>query len=365
MTPLERVSILIPAHNAARTIERTLQSARRQTYPNIEIIVIDDGSRDATAEIVASHAAVDPCVRLFRQHNAGVAAARNYGLRQATGALIAPLDADDIWHPEKISRQVRRLSAEGTAAGVVYCWFTDIDEHDTIIEHRLDLDRYEGDVYAALVLGNFVGNSSVPLIRKALLDSIGGWDATLRSQGAQGCEDWLAYLQLAERCAFVLEPGFLVGYRRIAGAMSSDVQQMKRSANIVLGHVRTAHPELPRRLLRWSRAGFAYYSAEAYWASGQAAAAARSAVESFLLDPTVLVRASVRRRLLGRLKLTYRGFQTAFFRRAPPTLAALPYPIGLNFRELATEPHRIVGEGAQIERRRRTVANVRIGGIRR
>jgi glycosyltransferase involved in cell wall biosynthesis len=160
------VSVIIPVFNAVRTIEATLASALRQTYPSLEVIVVDDGSSDGTAAIVEAKSLTDPRIRLIRQRNAGVAAARNYGLAMAAGDLIAPLDADDLWHRDKIARQVRRFDQAGGHTGVVYCWSTDIGMDDRIVAHRLDLDRFEGNVLPALILGNFLGNASVPLIRR-------------------------------------------------------------------------------------------------------------------------------------------------------------------------------------------------------
>ena len=86
---------------------------------------------------------------------------------------------------------------------MAYCWSTDIDANDHIVEHRLAVERVEGDVYAALVLHNFIGNGSVPLIRRGLLQAVGGWDTALHHANAQGCEDWLLYLRLAERAPVV------------------------------------------------------------------------------------------------------------------------------------------------------------------
>src|SRR5689334_11448209 len=100
------VSVVVPAHNAERTLEETLRSAMAQTVSAIEIVVVDDGSEDGTREIVARLAALDGRIRLVRSANAGVASARNLGIRHARGRFVAPLDADDIWHPAKLEKQL-------------------------------------------------------------------------------------------------------------------------------------------------------------------------------------------------------------------------------------------------------------------
>ncbi|HEY9862115.1 MAG TPA: glycosyltransferase family A protein, partial [Candidatus Obscuribacterales bacterium] len=91
------VSVIIPAYNAERFIARTLESVLNQTYQNIEVLVVDDGSSDRTPEIVHHFAEIDARIILFHQSNAGVAAARNLAIQHAKGEFIAPLDADDIW----------------------------------------------------------------------------------------------------------------------------------------------------------------------------------------------------------------------------------------------------------------------------
>lgn len=104
---LPLVSVIIPAYNAESFIEETLKSVLAQTYPAIEVLVIDDGSQDRTPEIVAGMAERDPRVVLVKQSNAGVAAARNLGIDQSKGEFIAPIDADDIWYPENLEKQVQ------------------------------------------------------------------------------------------------------------------------------------------------------------------------------------------------------------------------------------------------------------------
>jgi glycosyltransferase involved in cell wall biosynthesis len=103
------VSIILPVRDGESSIAATLESAVGQTYGNTEIIVVDDGSRDGTRAIVEAWVARDPRIRLIAQVNRGVAAARNRAVEAARGELIAPLDADDLWDPTKIARQVRRM----------------------------------------------------------------------------------------------------------------------------------------------------------------------------------------------------------------------------------------------------------------
>ncbi len=99
------ISVIIPAFNAEPFIQRAIQSVTRQSYRQIEIIVVDDGSTDATAAVVECLARQDSPNPAVQDRNRGPSAARNYGISMARGDFIAPLDADDIWQPEKLARQ--------------------------------------------------------------------------------------------------------------------------------------------------------------------------------------------------------------------------------------------------------------------
>ncbi len=177
------VTVIIPAHNAARTIGRTLDSVSAQTYRDLEIIVVDDGSTDQTPTIVRTHSRVDPRIRLIRQDNAGVAAARNRGVSEARGSFVAPVDADDLWEPTKIAKQMAMMHERGAKIGLVYTWLAKIDPHDQVLslKHR---PQDEGQVFLAMCLGNIVGTGSSPLMRKHVVEECGGYDPTLRARGA-------------------------------------------------------------------------------------------------------------------------------------------------------------------------------------
>lgn len=245
-SPLPRVSVIIPAYNGAATIDETLDSVRAQTLREIEIIVIDDGSTDDTASRVERHMLEDPRIRLLRNANGGVARARNAGIAEARAGLIAPLDADDLWHPEKLALQLRALERGGKKVGLVYCWFAVIDEQSRIIGFG-NRCRDQGDVLPRMCQGNLVGNGSAPLIRKAAIAEAGGYDPGLHDQAAQGCEDLKLYFAVAERHRFALAPFYLVGYRATRVSMSSDSQRMLRSYDLVMDPARLRHPAFARQ----------------------------------------------------------------------------------------------------------------------
>jgi glycosyltransferase involved in cell wall biosynthesis len=116
------VSVIIPAYNEAATVERTISSVLNQTYSDLEVLVVDDGSTDQTAALVQSMVDVDHRIRLLQKPNGGLASARNNGIAHAGGEFIAPIDADDLWHPEKIRKQMAVMRDRGDRIGLVYCW---------------------------------------------------------------------------------------------------------------------------------------------------------------------------------------------------------------------------------------------------
>ena len=236
------VGVVVPMFNAELTIGATLTSICRQTYQFLDIVVVDDGSTDRSASIVASYAQKDRRIRLLRQSNAGVAHARNSGAASTDAEYLAFIDADDLWAPSKIALQLRALKAGGPSAGLAYCWFAHIDEDGGVVAlyNRPDAD---GQVLQRLCRNNFVGNGSSMLVRRAAFERAGQFDPSLRARNAQGSEDLLMCLRIAESYEFRVVPQHLVGYRVTNTNMSSDVMQMLRSCEIVLAEFREKYPQ--------------------------------------------------------------------------------------------------------------------------
>jgi glycosyltransferase involved in cell wall biosynthesis len=236
----------MPAYNAQRTLDETLTSVRAQTYVDIEILIIDDGSQDATLGIALRHAAIDRRIRIFQQENLGVAAARNRGVEEAIGELIAPIDADDLWAPTKLELQISAMINGGPRVGLVYCWYACIDAQSfvtTVIKPALS-----GYVFPEICASNIVGSGSAPLMRKEFVIAANGYSTKLRAARAQGCEDWLLYARLAERSEFRLVEECLVGYRRIRGTMSDDISQMIDSFQLLSAEMLERHPFIEKHL---------------------------------------------------------------------------------------------------------------------
>ena len=248
----ELVSVVIPAFNAEQTLAATLESVRAQTYPALEIIVVDDGSSDGTAALVERIALQDARIRLFRQDNKGVAAARNAAIAAARGTLIAPIDADDLWHPRKLELQAQVFSKSTVPLGFVYAWSRRIDDRGCATADQGE-PRFEGKVFAQLLAYNFLNNASVALFRKRSIVEAGGFDTSLQWNGAHGAEDLALALAIAEREPIGLVPCYLVGYRQVPGAMSADGSRMRRSMELVLSAIEQKRSDLPARLFRTAR----------------------------------------------------------------------------------------------------------------
>jgi glycosyltransferase involved in cell wall biosynthesis len=308
------VSVVIPAYNAAVYIREALAGASAQSHRNLEIIVVDDGSSDETAEIVREIAAQDGRVRLIQTPNGGVARARNHGIREARGEFIAILDADDIWHRDKILKQIEIFCQSSAALGVVYCWYREIDDQGRVLSN-IAHPPYRGDVYAALLLSNFVGGGSTALIRRVCLEEVGGFDPSLRDRRAQGSEDTKLFLAIAENYDFDLVPEFLMGYRRPIGSMSRDVSQMLRSITLVLSEARLRHPELPRWLFRWAYGEATLWLASESLYSGRVGLGLLLMLRTLLWDPVAVCRCNTFNALMTGIGYTARSVSASSWMR--------------------------------------------------
>jgi len=279
------VSVVIPAYNAEETLAETLASIRAQTYPNLEILVVDDGSSDATRALALRVATDDKRITVLLQDNAGVAAARNHGIRACCGEYLAFVDADDVWHPEKIEAQLEAIADAESDVGLVYCWSAKIDA-DGVVWTEWFRPRETGDVLTRLFRGNFVGNGSASLVRADLARAIGGFDSSLQAAEAQGCEDLLFYLEVAQRARFALVERCLVGYRATDANMSSDPDRMFRSWLFVANEMVRRHPQHRRAI----RAGLAEY---AFLLFGTTLIRARPGMATRFLVGTIRMRPSL------------------------------------------------------------------------
>lgn len=216
-----RVSCIVPVYNGERFLAEALDSVIAQSLPAFEIIVIDDGSTDGTPDVIAGY---ENRVRSQRQENAGPAAARNAGLHLASGELIAFLDADDLWHPEKLARQSARFAAR-PELGISLThghnfWIPELAHEE---------QQLRGSLGTPMSIGSLVA-------RRSLFDRIGPFDATVRHKDVIG---WLIRA-CHERAIVETVPEVLV-YRRIHESNMSrhrgiaDTNELLELATMLIG----------------------------------------------------------------------------------------------------------------------------------
>ena len=219
-------SLIVPAFNSERTLARTLTALLAQSYPEFEIIIVDDGATDGTARIATEFTA-DPRVRLIRQSNRGLAGARNTGIAAARGDVIGFCDADDLWLPEKLGRHVAHLAAN-PHVGVSYSGSAMIDDDGQLLT-QAQRPKLTGICAATIFKRNPVGNGSAVVLRRETLEAIAHtphqdsgrtwyFDETFRQS-----EDIECWLRIALGTEWVFEgiPGLLTQYRISAGGLSA------------------------------------------------------------------------------------------------------------------------------------------------
>jgi glycosyltransferase involved in cell wall biosynthesis len=276
------VSVIIPAYNAEKTIARTLESVLSQTYKHIEVIVVNDGSTDRTEEIVEAFAQTDRRIRILHQPNLGATAARNCGIKSSKGEYIAPIDADDIWHEEKIQAQVEVFQHCGPSVGLVYSWSIIVDEMGNPLAGIAH--EYQGNVLAELIYSNFVGNGSCPLIRRSCFQNVGDFNINLRAG-----QDWDMYLRIAERYEFQVIPKFHIGYRRAMNSISADYKNQQTFMVMVVESFEKKHPKIPKPLFRLSRSRMYSYLASRCNDQGHYLDSVKYFLRCFALDPVCVL----------------------------------------------------------------------------
>lgn len=210
--PKPSITVVIPLYNKEREIENTLRSVLAQTRLPDEVLVVDDGSTDRSAELVRQ--CNSPLVRLLEQPNAGVSAARNHGIAEARGRYIALLDADDAWEPGFLEA-VEALIAEFPECGL-YCTGFSIVAKDGVFPAPGPARRG--------VVGNFFGDSahryiaipSACCIPREVFDTVGGFP-----EGMKIAEDLYLWIKIARRYAVCYTPEKLVRYSKVASNRSA------------------------------------------------------------------------------------------------------------------------------------------------
>ena len=223
-----KASIIIPAYNAARYVRAAVDSALAQTHPDIEIIVVDDGSTDDTRRILDPYAAARK-IEYLQQENKGLSGARNAGIRRAKGEYIALLDADDIFMPDKMEKQIAHLERD-LSCDVSYCDLYHFWDEEPEKSLKLDYKYYSGEEVLPNILRRSFIAPSATLFRRRVFDRFGYFDEEIR-QFAEDLEFWLRLTLGGAKICFL--PEILVRLRlRREGSIQglSRQPQMKLTA---------------------------------------------------------------------------------------------------------------------------------------
>ena len=278
-----KISVIIPAYNAARFVAEALTSAVSQTFADREIIVVDDGSTDGTSDIVSRF----PGVICLRKANGGASSARNAGVSASNGELIAFLDADDVWHPEKLAAQVRLMDMHADCD----LGHTAMTEVEGVLEQRRTLAEADATLRHSRVdglehgfLNPFLCTSTV-IVRRSAFDRVGGFDEALPF-----AEDIDFFLRvLIGRPSLVRLAPVAVYKREVRGSLGDNSVSGYRKLLAVYAELFRRNPQIAREHPQLARRSFALLRgllAASLLHRGEPLAAMRAAGRSLLLRPS-------------------------------------------------------------------------------
>ncbi len=220
-----QVSVVVPCHNSLTYLPATLDAILAQRLPatvdELDVVLVDDGGDDDLASWVATVG--DGRVRVVRQDNAGVSAARNAGIEAATGELIAFCDSDDLWLPGAVADLVACFARQ-PEIGLAYGWYDVVDASGVPTGARQRSD-WEGQIWSQLVTDNVIGASGV-MVRREVFDDVGVF-ATNRDRFPVDVEDWELWIRIAAEWPIGLTRSVVYHYRRHDSNSSSDVESLE------------------------------------------------------------------------------------------------------------------------------------------
>lgn len=279
MSPTD-VAVVIPTYQYGHYVGRAIESALGQSRPPAEVIVVDDGSTDDTASVLARYA---PHVRLLRQENRGVAGARNAGILASTAPLLAFLDADDVWEPTKLEAQVRRWQAE-PHIGLVHCGVLRVDSDGHVIARQTE--GAQGQVAEDLLLlrtPGILGGGSGVMVPRAVLEAVGRYDERLSTSA-----DWDLYLRIALSFPVAFVPDPLVRYTVHGRNMHLNLAAMEHDVLLVLDRTFTTKGATLGRLRNQALANLFMTLAGSHFAAGDFGLACRYVARSARHRPAKL-----------------------------------------------------------------------------
>lgn len=258
------VTVVIPTYNYGVFLEGAIRSAASQSYPHIEIIVVDDGSTDDTQAILLRLEAEISNLHNIKTAHLGVSNARNVGTKAARGTYVAYLDADDLWHPSKIAKQVAAIEAHGGDPewAAVYCLFRTVDRHGRLIGSAPAFET-RGYCFASHLIVNHLGNGSSLMVRKDIALAVGGFNPAYSL-----CEDIDFQLRILRHYKLELVREYLVAYRNHKGsATKNHVKMAEAFTDTMKRH--TSDPQIPQELRKAAMQAAHRYVWNKYTRGGQ------------------------------------------------------------------------------------------------
>jgi glycosyltransferase involved in cell wall biosynthesis len=264
---MPKVSVIIPTYNAEKYISETINSVLTQTFQDFEILVVDDGSPDQSVEICRQF--TDPRIKIIRQANRGLPGARNTGIRQAQAEYIAFLDADDIWHPEKLEKHVEHLDGKPDV-GISFSYSAFINEFGDLTGLYQKPKKLKGITPGYVLCRNPVGNGSAAMIRRAVFEEIkypddlhGTVEDQYFDESFRRAEDVDFWMRISLQTAWQLEglPQVLTFYRITSGGLSANALHQLEALEQVLAKTQRYAPEVIAQYGHTARAYYLRYTA--------------------------------------------------------------------------------------------------------
>jgi glycosyltransferase involved in cell wall biosynthesis len=249
---MPKVSVIIPAYNSMTYLPETVDSVFKQTFTDFEVLIVDDGSSDNIAEWTKQ--IKDPRVNLIFQQNQGVSVARNTGIAHAQGEYIAFLDADDLWQPTKLEKQVHCLDKQ-SAVGLVHTWVSLIDRQSQPTGRNFTSNT-QGNVWQELIEKNTIACCSV-MVRRDCFQTVGGFDPSLRS-----AEDWDMWIRIASSYPIAVIPEILASYRLLASSKSKNYSLVEKSLSAI---IEKNFQGVPAKLLSLKKRSYAHANLNLAW----------------------------------------------------------------------------------------------------
>ena len=223
------VSVIIPTYNRARLISRAIQSVLSQSYQNLEIVIVDDGSVDNTEEVIKSFKDTR-IVYIRHDNNKGASAARNTGIKASKGKYIAFQDSDDEWFSDKLEQQMKAFEDSSNKVGVVYCGFYRVEAGKEIYIPGDNIAQKDGDIHKVLLKGNFIGTPAV-FIKKECFETVKYFDENMPA-----LEDWELCIELSKYYLFKYIDKPLLRSYSTPNSVNLNSRNLLRAREIILAN---------------------------------------------------------------------------------------------------------------------------------